>query len=161
MGVGFGALLSDLSCGKVVAVDLMKGEHKTPEMLKINPFGTVPSLKDAGFGLGEQNAMWRYIAAKYGPEMYGGDDVQAKATVDFALDWMGGVYGALNVFWYATVGFGPKLPEAEDEREKARVTAHAHLEKFTDVFLASSAFVGGNKPSIADYRFCSSAFARR
>ena len=134
MGVGFGALLSDLECGKVVTVDLMKGEHKTPEMLKINPFGTVPSLKDGDFGLGEQNAMWRYLAAKYGPDKYGGDDVQTKATIDFALDWMGGVYGALNVFWYTTVGFGPKLPEV-------RVRRHPRL--LTTVTLTPVPFSGG------------------
>ncbi|KAF8150160.1 glutathione S-transferase [Crassisporium funariophilum] len=48
-----------------VEVDLKKKEHKTPEYLKMNPFGQIPLIDDDGFVLYEQRAIGRYIAEKY------------------------------------------------------------------------------------------------
>ncbi|KAF9001509.1 glutathione S-transferase [Cyathus striatus] len=47
------------------AIDLTKGEHKTPEYVKRQPFGQVPYLDDDGFILYESRAIARYIATKY------------------------------------------------------------------------------------------------
>ena len=35
-------------------LDLFKGEHKSPEFLKINPEGKVPAIKHGNFSLGER-----------------------------------------------------------------------------------------------------------
>ncbi|KZP13882.1 thioredoxin-like protein [Athelia psychrophila] len=48
-----------------VPIDLMKGEHKSPEFLKKQPFGQVPCIDDDGFQLYESRAIGRYLAAKY------------------------------------------------------------------------------------------------
>ncbi len=47
-------------------IDLFKGEHKTPEFLALNPLHAVPTLEDlrpenAGYTLGESNAIMKYI----------------------------------------------------------------------------------------------------
>jgi len=44
-----------------VMVDIMKGEHKTPEHLARQPFGVVPALDDDGFALFESRAIIRYL----------------------------------------------------------------------------------------------------
>jgi glutathione S-transferase len=39
------------------ALDLTKGENRSPEYLKINPFGKIPSLVDDDFILLESSAI--------------------------------------------------------------------------------------------------------
>ncbi|KAJ7928338.1 thioredoxin-like protein [Mycena leptocephala] len=50
---------------ELIEVDVMNGEHKTPEYLKKQPFGQIPYIDDDGFILYETRAICRYIAAKY------------------------------------------------------------------------------------------------
>ncbi|KAJ7250087.1 glutathione S-transferase [Mycena haematopus] len=50
---------------ELIDVDLMKGEQKTPEYMKFQPFGLIPYIDDDGFILYETRAICRYIAAKY------------------------------------------------------------------------------------------------
>ena len=53
-----------------VRVDLMKGEHKSPEYLKINAFGQVPLLVDDDKILPDAQAILVYLARKYGNEQW-------------------------------------------------------------------------------------------
>ena len=46
----------------LVVVDLLKGEHRSPEFLKLNPNGKVPLLDDEGFLLWESHAIMQYLA---------------------------------------------------------------------------------------------------
>jgi len=50
---------------ELIPVDLYKGEHKSAEHLKKQPFGQIPYIDDDGFILFESRAICRYIAAKY------------------------------------------------------------------------------------------------
>lgn len=49
-----------------IKVDLMKGEHKSPAYLEINPFGQVPVLVDDENSLADAQAILVYLARKYG-----------------------------------------------------------------------------------------------
>lgn len=51
-----------------VKVDLMKGEHKSPEYLTLNPFGQVPLLVDGDIKLADAQAILVYLARQYGGE---------------------------------------------------------------------------------------------
>ncbi len=53
-----------------VRIDLMKGEHKSPEYLKINAFGQVPLLIDGDNILPDAQAILVYLARKYGNEQW-------------------------------------------------------------------------------------------
>jgi glutathione S-transferase len=55
---------------EIVEVDILKGESRTAEFLKINPNGRTPVLDDNGFILAESNAILAYLAkgTKYLPE---------------------------------------------------------------------------------------------
>jgi glutathione S-transferase len=64
-------LLSQLGipCG-IVEVDILNGQSRTAEFLKINPNGRTPVLDDDGFVLAESNAILTYLArgSKYLPD---------------------------------------------------------------------------------------------
>jgi glutathione S-transferase len=67
---------------EIIEVDILKGESRTPEFLKINPNGRTPVLDDNGFVLAESNAILAYLAkgTKFLP-----DDRQKFALV---FQWM-------------------------------------------------------------------------
>jgi glutathione S-transferase len=48
-----------------VNVDLAKKEHKTPEYLKIHPFGQVPALDDEGFIVYDSTIINEYLEDEY------------------------------------------------------------------------------------------------
>ncbi|KAG6877618.1 hypothetical protein C0993_005622 [Termitomyces sp. T159_Od127] len=50
---------------EIIAIDLAKGEHKSPAYLEKQPFGQIPYIDDNGFTLYESRAICRYIATKY------------------------------------------------------------------------------------------------
>jgi glutathione S-transferase len=47
---------------EIIELDILKGESRTPEFLKINPNGRTPVLEDNGFVLAESNAILAYLA---------------------------------------------------------------------------------------------------
>ena len=55
---------------EIVEVDILRGESRKPEFLKINPNGRTPVLDDNGFVLAESNAILAYLArdTKFLPE---------------------------------------------------------------------------------------------
>ena len=55
---------------ETVEVDILKGESRTPQFLKINPNGRTPVLDDNGFVLAESNAILAYLGrgTKFLPE---------------------------------------------------------------------------------------------
>jgi len=46
----------------VVPVDILRGESRTPDFLRMNPNGRTPVLDDDGFILAESNAILAYLA---------------------------------------------------------------------------------------------------
>jgi glutathione S-transferase len=46
----------------IVPIDILKGESRTEEFLKINPNGRTPVLENDGFVLAESNAILAYVA---------------------------------------------------------------------------------------------------
>lgn len=53
-----------------IKVDLIKGEHKSPEYLALNSFGQVPLLVDGDIKLADAQAILVYLARQYGSEQW-------------------------------------------------------------------------------------------
>jgi glutathione S-transferase len=53
-----------------IQVDLLKGAHKQPEFLTLNPFGQVPVLIDGDIVLPDAQAILIYLARQYGGETW-------------------------------------------------------------------------------------------
>lgn len=49
-----------------IDLDMANGAHKTPEYLKISPFGLVPAIDDGGYMLADSNAILIYLVQTYG-----------------------------------------------------------------------------------------------
>lgn len=90
-------------------VDLTKGEHKTPEFLKINPQHNIPAIQDGDFAMNESRAILCYLASVYGDEKLYPKDPKVRAKVDQRLYFdMGSFYEALGKVMY------PKMFEGKD-----------------------------------------------
>lgn len=53
-----------------IKVDLLKGEHKSPEFLSLNPFGQVPVLVDGDTIVSDAQAILVYLARRYGGDQW-------------------------------------------------------------------------------------------
>jgi len=127
-------------------VDLMGGETRTPEFLKMNPQHTVPTVNDEGFYLNESRAILRYFANKYGKEesIYP-KDVKDRFKVEHRLDFdMGTLYQRFGDLYYPMMFAG-----ASFDAEKGKKLDEA-LE-FVEGFLKDNSYVAGNNLTIADF----------
>lgn len=53
-----------------VKVDLLEGEHKSPEFLQLNAFGQIPVLVDGDLVLADAQAILVYLARRYGGDAW-------------------------------------------------------------------------------------------
>ncbi len=59
-----------------IYVDIGKGESRTPEYLKLNPNGKMPTLVDGNYSLWESNAILMYLCSKKpGNTLWPGDEL--------------------------------------------------------------------------------------
>jgi len=140
----------DKKCGDFVMKDMMKGELKSKEMLKVNPWGQMPSMSDGDLNLAESNAILRYLANVYDINSYGGLNAAERGRIDWALDWQATNFSAnYKDVWFPVAGFGP--PPAD--QQKANEDTTKNLEMFASMFLINGKnFIGGDIMSIADYK---------
>lgn len=100
-------------------VDLLKGEHKSPEYLALNPFGQVPFLIDGETKLGDAQAILVYLAGQYGGEEWLPLDAASLAKI---VRWLSTTAGEIrqgpeNARLYHL--FGAKSINSERAHQKA------------------------------------------
>jgi glutathione S-transferase len=69
------------------SIDLFAGQQKSPDYLRMNPNGRVPTIDDDGFILWESNAILWYLADKLGRGKVVPEDVRTRAHVDQWMWW--------------------------------------------------------------------------
>jgi glutathione S-transferase len=124
---------------EIVEVDILKGESRTPEFLKINPNGRTPVLADNGFILAESNAILAYLACgtKYLP-----DDRKAFGLVFqwlFFEQYSHEPYIATSRFW---LQHKPDSPERTALLASKRNGGWAALKVMEDHLSKNDFFVG-------------------
>jgi GSH-dependent disulfide-bond oxidoreductase len=140
---------------KCHVVNLMKGEHRSPELLAINPLGKVPMLVDqegpdgAALSIGESGAMANYLVAKTG--LLGGTNARETALIDY---WCHGANATIAAamarkFWIMNLA-PEKVPSII-----AAVDADCvkYLQAFEDHLAAGRTFLVGERFTIADALF--------
>ncbi len=127
------------------------GGLDTEEFTKLNPNRTIPVLQDGAHpSLWETGAILRYLAARYGDDVFWPADPMQRATVDKWAEW-----AKLNVAMAFTVPvFWQVVRTAPSDQDNAAIQqAVAHLEtnlKIADSQLLQSAFVAGNTLTLVD-----------
>ncbi|XP_056643878.1 uncharacterized protein LOC130449858 [Diorhabda sublineata] len=129
----------------LIRLDLMKGEHLSPEFLKINPQHTVPTLNDNGFALWESRAIMTYLADQYGKDdsLYP-KDPKKRAIVDQRLYFdMGTLFASFADYYYPMIFMGASADSAKFENIGKAF-------EFLDKFVGNSDFAAGNNLTLAD-----------
>jgi glutathione S-transferase len=142
------------------------GKTTTPEYLQKYPAHLTPMLEEEGLpkgSLGESCAIMQYLCNKHGLTQFYPEDPGERAIVDNAMFYLiGTFYPLVTRATYPTLGF-PQYPgevatsDADDDmKAKAQQDAEAALAEPLDVyrafFLEGKRFIGGDTPSIADFR---------
>jgi glutathione S-transferase len=135
-----------------VVVDLMKGEHKSPQYMAKHPFGVLPCIEDDGFLLYEARAIIRYLDAKLPGEKLTPSDLPSLGRMEqwisvehsyFSPNCMAIV---MELMFKAAMGGGaPDMAKVAKGRDET-----ARVLDITDRALMSQAYLAGDKFSLAD-----------
>jgi GSH-dependent disulfide-bond oxidoreductase len=105
----------------VHAINLMKGEQKKPEYLKLNPNGRIPTIVDDGFAVFESGAILVYLAEKYGRFLPAGTRARSQVMqwLMFQMGGIGPMQGQANVFFrYWHEKYQPAIDRYQNETRR-------------------------------------------
>ena len=129
----------------LIPTNIMDGDHKTPEYLKMNPQHTIPTMDDSGFILWESRAILAYLVNAYGKDdsLYPKNPRQ-RAIVDQRLNFdIGTLFPRyLNLYY-------PMLFRGDEYNQENADKLNEAL-GWLNIFLEKSAFVAGDNLTIAD-----------
>lgn len=129
---------------EVVELDMKAGDNRTPEYLKINPFGQVPTIIDGDIVLFDSNAILVYLAKRYGDASWLPDDPQGAATVQRWLSLAAGqiAYGPCAARLVNVFGADLELDRAQAIAKK--------LFALLDTELSQKRYANGDNLTVAD-----------
>lgn len=140
-------------------VDIMTGDHKKPEFLKINPKGTVPVLVINDKLYSESAACLRLLSCAL-PTLtatsYYPNDPWKRHAIDAALDFNGTFFRPKMVerdyAFFAQWKNGGKIDEAIQKKiDEADKSVHVALKALEDMLeMSGTKFCCGDEPTIAD-----------
>lgn len=129
---------------EAIDIDLRAGQQKSEEFLKLNPFGQVPVIDDAGTVVSDSNAILVYLALKHGGEQWLPRDPAGAANVQ---RWLSVASGE--------IAFGPALARIGKQfgrpvnMEAATGLAH-RLFKLMEPQLQRRSYLAADHPTVAD-----------
>jgi len=124
-----------------VDAGLQFGVTKTPEYLRMNPNGLVPTLNDDGFILWESHTIVRYLADKHGKGVLRPMDLHTRAVASQWMDWAFTFQGSVrDAFWNLVRTPAEKRDEQAIERSRVK---SGELAAILDAALADRMYVAG------------------
>ena len=143
----------------------MAGEQKAPEILALNPTGTVPFVVIDGDSIFESATVLRYLARKF-PSLnkYYPDNALAQAQIDAALDFNGSTLRNVSMATFLPI-IGMRAAGQEPPAE-VHDAARAAEDKLRVLFetmekgmvMRGTKYLGGNEISIADFQLYSQIY---
>lgn len=138
---------------EVVRVDLVKGEQRSPQMLKMNLNGKVPVLEHDGFHLWESHAIMQYLADKTPGQTLYPTEIQARADVNRWLFWSAHHFAPsvaiLN--WERVVKSFLKANAPDPAREVVGEAQVRECVRVLSAHLAGKTWLANDSLSLADY----------
>tara|TARA_Y100001970_G_scaffold126602_1_gene156554 strand:+ start:1768 stop:2358 length:591 start_codon:yes stop_codon:yes gene_type:complete len=137
---------------EIINIDLMSGEHKTPEYRAIAPNSRIPALElDDGTVIMESTAICRYIESLYPePNLFGESAIEI-ASIEM---WQARIYNELMIplamaFRHLHPGMSNMEIQNKDYGETQKNIGIKSL-KYFDTVLSESKFVAGDRFTFAD-----------
>jgi glutathione S-transferase len=136
-----------------VPIDMKTREHKSPEYLKLNPNGKVPTLVDGEFIIWESMAINAYLAAKHNSPLQGHTPQEIGQIQQWSY-WSILEVQKHAVEWLIQVMFVPTEKKDPNVVEKAQ-KALAPLMKILDQSLENKRYLVGDRFTLADLHVAS------
>jgi glutathione S-transferase len=136
-----------------VSVDMRAREHKSPEYLKLNPNGKIPTLVDGDFIIWESMAINAYLAAKHNSPLQGHTPQEVGLIQQWSF-WSILEVQKHAVEWLIQVMFVPNDKKDPAVVEKAQ-KALAPLMKILDQSLDNKRYLVGDRFTLADLHVAS------
>ena len=137
---------------EIINIDLMSGEHKTPEYRAIAPNSRIPALElDDGAVIMESTAICRYLESLYPePNLFGESAIEI-ASIEM---WQARIYNELMIplamaFRHLHPGMSNMEIQNKDYGETQKSIGIKSL-KYFDTVLSESKFVAGDRFTFAD-----------
>ncbi len=137
---------------EIINIDLMSGEHKTPEYRAIAPNSRIPALElDNGTVIMESTAICRYLESLYPePNLFGENAIEI-ASIEM---WQARIYNELMIpLAMAFRHLHPGMSEMEIQNKEygeTQKTIGIKSLKYFDAALAEAEFVAGDRFTFAD-----------
>ena len=128
---------------------LQFGIVRSPEFLKLNPNGLVPTLEDGDIVLWESNTIMRYLAAQYDKNKRFPADTKSRYGSEKWMDWqVGTLWPTLRPSFLGLT----RVPEAERDQAAIQKAYQDTNQLFTllDQTLAAQAYCSGQQFHIGD-----------
>ena len=137
---------------EIINIDLMSGEHKTPEYRAIAPNSRIPALElDDGTVIMESTAICRYLESLYPePNLFGESAIEI-ASIEM---WQARIYNELMIplamaFRHLHPGMSNMEIQNKDYGETQKSIGIKSL-KYFDTVLSESKFIAGDRFTFAD-----------
>lgn len=133
-------------------VDLFAGKGQTPEFLRLNPQGKVPTLVDGDFSLWESNAIVQYLAAQAPASPLFPTDARSRADVLRWQFWETSAWAPACVVYVYEYLLKPIMGRGEADPEEIRKGEEKfhRFAKVLDGHLAAHPWLVGDAMTIAD-----------
>jgi glutathione S-transferase len=113
---------------EIVAVNLMKGEQKNPDYLKLNPNGKVPTFVDDGLVMWESIAILLYLAEKFPAANLLPAAAADRARAFQWLVWQPTTFGAPASLLFRQMRFTPEGQRDQKVIDQARAEVTKNTE---------------------------------
>jgi len=128
-----------------VDLDMENGAHKTPDYLRISPFGQVPAINDNGTTLADSNAIITYLVETYAEDYnWSGETPEEKAAIQRWLSIASGEVASGPCAARLVTVFG-----ADFDHELVKAKSNA-LFGIMDAALVGKPYLVNERPTLAD-----------
>ncbi|MGK0297365.1 MAG: glutathione S-transferase [Gammaproteobacteria bacterium] len=141
-----------------IAVDLVKGEQRSPEFLAINPYGKLPVLVDDGITITESAAICTYIAEKY--QSKGLIPPQLSAERAHYHQWICFCISEMEPYLWNIRKNMMLYPKADRSLKAVKIAKREYINaaRILDSHLSNSEYILGDNFSAADIVVCYNLF---
>ena len=134
-----------------VSLDAKKQEHRSPEMLAVNPHGKVPALDDGGLKLFESGAILLYLGNRYGTAKGLWPEPRSEQALADAVCWT--VWGMTEVgnYMMQTLYHGVDSPVSYKPEDRSNAAAAYNRAQYDRLLDALETRLGGRDHLMGDF----------